>query len=151
MARMHRRRKGRSGSTRPHLEKPPEWVSASPKEVEQLVVEFHQQGLQTAEIGVRLRDQHGIPSVKLVTGKSITRILEDHGVTLEMPEDLQNLLAKAVRLSSHLADNPKDVHNRRNLELLEAKVRRLAKYYKREGVLPSDWTYTRTTTEMRLR
>lgn len=151
MARMHRRRKGRSGPTRPHLERPPEWVTSDAKEVEKLVVRLHQEGLQTAEIGIRLRDQYGVPSVRLVAGKSMTQILRENGITLDLPEDLGNLVEKAVRLSSHLTEHTKDVHNRRNLELIEAKIRRLAKYYKREGVLPGEWEYARRTTEIQMR
>lgn len=151
MARMHRRRKGRSGSARPHLEEAPEWVGLDPEEVEELVVKLRQEGLQTAEIGVRLRDQHAVPSVKLVTGKSITEILKERGIALDVPEDLQNLLERAARLSRHLTDHAKDVHNRRNLELVEAKIRRLAKYYRHEGVLPPDWEYARRAAEMRMR
>jgi small subunit ribosomal protein S15 len=39
--------------------------------------------------------------------------------------------------------NHKDLHNKRALELTEAKIRRLAKYYINEGKLESDWKYKR--------
>ncbi|MFQ5839012.1 MAG: 30S ribosomal protein S15 [Thermoplasmata archaeon] len=151
MARMHRRRKGKSSSKRPPAEKPPEWISMKPAEAEKLVLKLHQDGLQTAQIGIRLRDQYGIPSVKLLTGKSITRILVDKGVKMDLPEDLRNLMKKAVRLDSHLKEHHKDIHNRRSLELIEAKIRRLARYYKREGVLPEDWEYSRKAAEIQVR
>ncbi len=151
MARMHRRRKGKSSSKRPPLEKSPEWVSMKPKEVEKLVLKLHEEGLQTAQIGIRLRDQHAIPSVKLLTGKSITRILRDNGVEMDIPEDLRNLMRKAVGLVTHLREHQKDLHNRRSLELMEAKIRRLARYYKREGVLPADWEYSRKAAEILVR
>ncbi len=151
MARMHRRRKGKSSSKRPSLEKPPDWVSLKPEEVEKLVVKLHEDGLQTAHIGIHLRDQYGIPSVRLLTGKSITHILRDHGVEMDMPEDLRNLMRKAVGLAGHLREHRKDLHNRRNLELIEAKIRRLVRYYKREGVLPGEWEYSRRTAEIQVR
>lgn len=151
MARMHRRRKGKSSSKRPLLEKPPEWVSMKAKEVEKLVVKLHGEGLQTAQIGIRLRDQYGIPSVRLVSGKSITRILRESGVEITFPEDLQNLMRKALGLASHLKEHTKDRHNRRGLELIEAKIRRLAGYYKREGVLPQDWEYSLAAAEIQIR
>ncbi|MDX1534759.1 MAG: 30S ribosomal protein S15 [Thermoplasmata archaeon] len=151
MARMHRRTKGKSSSTRPHLEKPPAWAGTQPKEVEKLVNKLHREGLQSAQIGIRLRDQYGIPSVKLLTGKPITQILQEGGAELQVPEDLGNLLTKALRLTAHLAEHHRDVHNRRSLELIEAKIRRLARYYKREGVLPEGWVYRRSATELQTR
>ncbi|MFQ5918995.1 MAG: 30S ribosomal protein S15 [Thermoplasmata archaeon] len=151
MARMHRRTKGKSSSTRPHLEKPPDWAATKPKEVEKLVNKLHGEGLQSAQIGIRLRDQYGIPSVKLLTGKPITQILREGGAEMELPEDLNNLLDRALRLTAHLAEHRRDIHNRRSLELVEAKVRRLARYYKREGVLPAEWEYRRRATELQIR
>ena len=151
MARMHRRTKGKSSSTRPHLEKPPAWAGTKPTEVEKLVSKLHGEGLQSAQIGIRLRDQYGIPSVKLLTGKPITQILREGGADMEVPEDLSNLVGKALRLTRHLAEHRRDIHNRRSLELVEAKIRRLAKYYKREGALPTDWEYGRRATELQMR
>ena len=151
MARMHRRTKGKSSSTRPHLEKPPAWADTKPNEVEKLVSKLHGEGLQSAQIGIRLRDQYGIPSVKLLTGKPIMQILREGGVEMELPEDLSNLLEKALRLTTHLAEHRRDIHNRRNLELIEAKIRRLARYYTREGALPADWEYRRRATELQIR
>ncbi len=151
MARMHRRRRGRSSSKRPHVEKAPAWISQKPDEVEKLILKLHKDEMSTAEIGIRLRDQYGIPSVRLVTGKSITQILREGGVEMDVPEDLRNLMMKAVRLDGHLKEHHKDIHNRRGLELIEAKIRRLAKYYKREGVLPADWQYSRKAAEIQVR
>lgn len=151
MARMHRRRRGKSSSTRPHLEKPPAWAGTKPQEVEKLVNKLHQEGLQSAQIGIRLRDQYGIPSVKLLTGKALTQILREGGAEMEIPEDLGNLMGKALRLTTHLAAHRRDIHNRRSLELVEAKIRRLGRYYKREGVLSADWEYRRRATELQMR
>ena len=60
----------------------------------------------------------------------------------EFPEDLVFLMSKAVRVAKHLERNPKDIHNRRNKELIEAKIRRLTRYYHSRGVLPEKWKYT---------
>jgi len=89
-----------------------------------------------------LTDYYGVPGVKLITGKSITSILSENGVRFRLPEDLQNLMKKAIALDDHLTNNTKDLHNRRGLQLVEAKVRRLVKYYKRTGVLPQNWNYS---------
>ena len=108
-----------------------------------MVLELGKEGLSTSQIGIRLRDLHGVPSVKLVTGMKIGAILEEGGVTRKLPEDLENLLKKVNRLNAHLRTNPKDLHNRRGLELTEAKIRRLARYYVESKRLPADFKYRR--------
>ena len=37
--------------------------------------------------------------------------------------------------------NPKDAHNKRGLQMIESKVRRLANYYKDQKVLDLKWRY----------
>ncbi len=141
MARMHSRDKGKSGSTRPPRVTPPSWVEYSPEEVESLVVDLAKQGYEPSMIGIKLRDEYGIPDVKLITGKKITEILEEHGLAPEIPEDLLNLIRRAKRLREHLKRHPKDLHSKRGLQLIESKIHRLVKYYKRKGKLPKDWKY----------
>ncbi len=141
MARMYARRRGKSGSKKPPRTKPPSWCKYKPEEVEKLVVELAKKRYSSAQIGLILRDQYGIPDVKLITKKSISQIMKEHGVYPELPEDLLFLMKKAVRLREHLERHRKDLHSRRGLELLECKIRRLVKYYRREGVLPEGWEY----------
>ncbi|HIQ49753.1 MAG TPA: 30S ribosomal protein S15 [Nanoarchaeota archaeon] len=139
MARMYARKKGKSGSKKPLTKAT--WVEYTPEEVEQLVVKLAKEGYSSAMIGLILRDQYGIPSVRDITGKKITKILAEHGLAPKIPEDLFNLLKKAVNLRKHLEVHRKDKHSRRGLELLESKIRRLAEYYIRKGKLPKDWKY----------
>ena len=75
MARIHARRRGRSGSSPQTREKNPSWA-LKPKDVESKVVELSAEGNTTSQIGIALRDTYGVPSVKLATGKSISKILE---------------------------------------------------------------------------
>ena len=71
-------------------------------------------------------------------------MLSENGIGGSYPEDLMNLMRKAVGIIDHLGSgNHKDVHNKRSLEITEAKIRRLAKYYIREGTLDSEWKYKR--------
>ncbi|MEN4018820.1 MAG: 30S ribosomal protein S15 [Methanobacterium sp.] len=119
----------------------PEWIEYSNEEIEELILKLKKEGNSTSMIGIVLRDQYGIPDVKLITGKKITRILEDHGQKLKYPEDLMNLIRRAVNIRDHLEENPKDLHTRRGLRIIESKIRRLVKYYVREGVLPEGWRY----------
>ena len=50
----------------------PEWVTYSDEEIEEMILKFNKEGKSTSEIGIVLRDQYGIPSVKDVTGERIT-------------------------------------------------------------------------------
>ena len=142
MARMHARRKGRSGSTRPFRTEAPEWVTLGTPEISAKITELAKEGNSSAKIGIILRDQFGIPQVKTVTGRSIVQIMVEQNVASELPEDLTHLIRKAVRLGEHLGHNPKDNHNRRGLQLTEAKILRLARYYKSSGRLPAEWKYS---------
>ncbi len=142
MARMHARRKGKSGSKKPPTKVPPSWVSAKPADVEALVVKLAKEGHSPSMIGLILRDQYGIPDVRAITGKKLTQILREHGLAPSIPEDLRNLILKAIRIRRHLETHRKDMHNKVALLRVESKIRRLVKYYKREGVLPPDWRYT---------
>lgn len=143
MARMHKDSRGSSGSDRPAGEKVPRWVDYGEEEVEELVVKLAEDGLDPSQIGLKLRDQYGIPSVKQITGRKITDILEEEGLESEVPEDLSNLLEKAESLEQHLDENPNDLHAERQLELTESKIRRLASYHREEGNIPGDWKYSR--------
>ncbi|MEM2936979.1 MAG: 30S ribosomal protein S15 [Candidatus Bathyarchaeia archaeon] len=138
---MPKREKGKSHSTRPVSKRPPSWCKYQPEEVEALVIKLAKEGHPPSRIGTILRDQYAIPLVKPLTGKTITKILEDAGLKTAEPEDLENLLKKAARLSVHLEKNKKDLHNKRALQLIEAKIHKLARYYKREGILPPSWKY----------
>lgn len=138
---MPKQEKGKSHSTRPVSKRPPSWCKYQPEEIEALVIKLAKEGHPPSRIGTILRDQHAIPLVKPLTGKSINQILAEAELKSATPEDLESLLKKAARLSAHLEKNNKDLHNKRALQLIEAKIHRLAEYYKREGVLPSNWKY----------
>jgi len=136
-----KKEKGKSHSTRPARVGVPKWVRYTPEEVEELVAELAKRGYSPSMIGIILRDQYGIPLVKPITGKSITQILKERGLLPPIPEDLANLMRRAVNLRRHLQEHPKDKHSARGLIEIESKIRRLVKYYKRVGALPSDWEY----------
>nr|AOZ56003.1 ribosomal protein S15P/S13E [uncultured korarchaeote] len=139
MGRMHARRKGQSHSNRPPPTVVPSWTRMKAAEIEEVIVDLAKRGVPPSRIGLILRDSYGIPLVKRVLGVKLTKILEKHGLAPQVPEDLANLINKARRIMRHLKEHGKDIHNKRNLQLVEAKIRRLVKYYKREGVLPPDW------------
>ena len=143
MARMHARRKGKSGST--HLigrEKHPEWSALNPREIESRVTELAKTGKSTSEIGLILRDQYAVPDIKVATGKKVSKILEENNMRSEIPEDLRNLISTSLQLKKHLEVHKKDLKNKRNLHLTESKIRRLTKYYNSKNKLPKGWKYS---------
>lgn len=141
MGRVHTHRHGKSHSIRPSTIRAPSWITQSSKEVEELVVKYAKDGLSPSQIGIKLRDQHSIPMVKPVTKKGVIQILDENKLKPEMPEDLENIVKKAVGLQKHLKANKSDSRNVRSLELIEAKVHRLSTYYKKIGRIPQTWKY----------
>ena len=127
MSRMHSGGKGKSGSTKPHTSEVPVWSASDKAEIEELIVNLAKEGHSTAMIGTILRDSHAVPNVRLVTGERVSETLARNGITGRYPEDLMNMMRKALNLIDHLSSNPKDLHNRRQLALCESKIRRLAK------------------------
>jgi len=142
VARLHTRKRGKAGSKKPSRKTPPKWVKYKKDEIEKLVIKLAKEGNSTSMIGLILRDQFGIPSINKITGKTISEMMKENKLYPEFPEDLFNLLKQAVNLRNHLEKNKKDYTSKRGLELLESKIRRLAKYYVRERVLPEDWRYS---------
>jgi small subunit ribosomal protein S15 len=113
------------------------------EQVYRLVEKLSREGNPPSKIGLILRDQYGVGDVKKATGKSLGEILEDLKMGREVPEDLANLLRKAVGLINHLSKHRKDFRSARALEIVEGKINALARYYIRRGKLPKDWKYER--------
>ena len=141
MARMHSRDKGKSKSTRPSARDKPSWIRHTSKEVELLIVKLAKEDNKPSEIGLKLRDSYGIPSVKDTLGKGVSKVLKDNDLFGELPEDLLNLIKKSVMLKKHVEENKQDMTAKRGTQLTESKINRLIKYYKKAKVLPNDWKY----------
>lgn len=142
MARIHARRRGKSGSRKPYRTSKPDWLNVDEKQVTKTIVELYNKGYSSSRIGIELRDIHGVPDVKTAFGKSMYTIFKENGIEMKIPEDLRHLMTKAVRMQKHLETRHKDLHNVRTLHLTEAKIRRIGNYYKRTGVLPQNWAYS---------
>ena len=110
------------------------------EEVEALITKLAKDGKTNAEIGIVLRDQYGVPDVRAL-GLRVSRI-SSQAVKKEVPEDLYNLINKAVILHKHMEENHGDANSKHGLELLESKIRRMGKYYARTGKLPKGWKYS---------
>ncbi|RKP09353.1 ribosomal S13/S15 N-terminal domain-containing protein [Thamnocephalis sphaerospora] len=145
MGRMHTPGKGISSSALPYRRTPPSWLKISAEEVCEQIVKLAKKGVTPSQIGVVLRDQHGVAQVKNVTGNKIVRILKANGLAPSLPEDLYHLIKKAVAVRKHLERNRKDKDSKFRLILIESRIHRLARYYKTAGVLPPNWKYESST------
>lgn len=63
------------------------------------------------------------------------------GLAPEIPEDLYHLIKKAVSVRKHLERNRKDKDSKYRLILIESRIHRLARYYKKAQRLPPTWKY----------
>ena len=138
---MPKQEKGKSHSIRPVSRRPPSWCKYEPEEVEAFIIKLAKEGHNMSSIGTILRDQYAIPLVKPITGKSVSDTLKTASLAPAIPEDLTNLMRTAKRMAVHMEKNKKDAHNKRNMVLLEAKIHKLSRYYKRTGVLQQKWKY----------
>jgi small subunit ribosomal protein S15 len=141
MARIHAHTHGKSHSTRPTSKDVPPWLTESQEKVSSLIVGLAKEGITISEIGLRLRDEYGIPLAKPILGKSIADVLVDNDIRRDMPEDLEHLVMKALGLQKHLRTHNSDHRNVRSLELIESKIHRLSKYYKKIGKIKKNWKY----------
>lgn len=142
---MHAPGKGISKSALPYKRSPPSWLKTSAAEVEEQICGFAKKGLTPSQIGVILRDSHGISKVQSVTGQKIVRILKANGLAPEVPEDLYMLIKKAVQVRKHLERNRKDKDSKFRLILIESRIHRLARYYRTTRKLPANWKYESAT------
>ena len=142
MARMHSRRKGKSGSKRPLRDTPPEWNQRTPEWVTEKIIEFARTGMTASTIGLLFRDEYGVPSVHQITGKKITHILKENNVASKFPEDLLNLIRRAITLRKHMDDHKHDFHGKFGLTKIESKIFRLSRYYRASGAIDSAWKYS---------
>ncbi|KAJ1737147.1 ribosomal 40S subunit protein S13 [Coemansia sp. BCRC 34490] len=139
MGRMYTPGKGISKSAIPYRRTPPSWVKATPEDVCEQICKLARKGTSPSQIGIILRDSQGVPLVSAITGTKIVRILRANGLAPQVPEDLHFLIRKAVSINKHLERNRKDNDAKYRKSLVEARIRRLVKYYKTSGQLPSSW------------
>nr|QBG49668.1 40S ribosomal protein S13 [Philasterides dicentrarchi] len=137
--------KGISGSALPFKRVSSKFTTMTPAQTVELAVKLSKKGLMPSQIGVLLRDQHGIPQVRFLTGSKLLRILKKSGAAPSIPEDLYCLIKKALAIRKHLEINRKDKDSKFRLILVESRIHRLARYYRREQKLPPKWKYESST------
>jgi small subunit ribosomal protein S13e len=113
-------------------------------EVEEQIVRAAKKGMLSSQIGSLLRDVHGVPLVHGITGGKVLRLLRARGLAPEVPEDLYFLNKKAVAIRKHLDRNRTDVDAKFRLILIESRVHRLVRYYRRAKKIPASWKFEST-------
>ncbi|KAF7121712.1 hypothetical protein CNMCM5793_009264 [Aspergillus hiratsukae] len=169
MGRMHSKGKGISASAIPYSRSAPAWLKTTPDQVVDQICKLARKGATPSQIGVVLRDSHGVAQVKVVTDPPYLEVkwyditVNHHSnrtsldedvkagdqdkdcLAPELPEDLYFLIKKAVAVRKHLERNRKDKDSKFRLILIESRIHRLSRYYKSVGVLPPTWRYESAT------
>ncbi|VEL31172.1 unnamed protein product, partial [Protopolystoma xenopodis] len=115
-----------SGSALPYRRSVPSWQKMTAEDLKNQIYKLARKGLTPSQIGVILRDSHSIPQVRWVTGNKILRILKSKGLAPVIPDDLYQLVKKAVAMRKHLERNRKDKDSKFRLILVESRIHRLA-------------------------
>jgi small subunit ribosomal protein S13e len=68
MGRLHSNGKGISSSAIPYSRTPPAWLKTTPEQVVDQICKLAKKGATPSQIGVVLRDSHGIAQVKGMFG-----------------------------------------------------------------------------------
>ena len=141
MVRMHGTGKGIAASSLPYRRTAPAWLKVTTREVVQTICKLARKGMPPSMIGLQLRDSMGVAQTKAVTGRKIVRLLKHNGLAPDIPEDLYCLIKRAVTMRKHLDRNRKDMDTKFRLILVESRIHRLARYYKRTRQVPPTFKY----------
>ena len=123
-------------------------MTTTPDEAKSAILKLAKDGTTPSRIGVVLRDDYGVPLTKPLLGRSVVEVLTEGKVAPKLPQDLQDLIDRAQRVQKHLQSHKSDRKNVHSLELVEAKIYRLSKYYKDRGILPREFKYTAVVAQL---
>ncbi|GKT16189.1 putative multi-domain containing protein [Aduncisulcus paluster] len=137
--------KGISKSSIPYVRAVPSWQKKTPEEVTKVICELARKGVSPSRIGLILRDRYGVGQVRFLTGSKIIRILKANGLAPKYPEDLTCLIRKAVSIRKHLSVNTRDKDAKFRLILIESRIHRLARYYRRTRQVEATFGYKSAT------
>ena len=166
MGRMHSNGKGISSSALPFRRQPPKWITLSPAAVVELIVKLAKKGtihileltlmpfqvlppvksVSPWEINTVFLKSDSWPaersseSLRRTVGEIMKKVLIiSTGCAPQIPEDLYNLIKKAVSIRKHLERNRKDTDAKFRLILVESRIHRLSRYFRKTGQLPPTW------------
>ncbi len=104
--------------------KKPAWLKYSKSEVEAIILKLAGKGLTAEKIGLTLRDQYGIPNVKLYD----LRIKDVLGDKFQEPTTI-NLENKLQKIIDHFKKNKQDKKTGRALMITKAKLKKRNEYH----------------------
>jgi len=105
--------------------KKPTWLKYTEEEVKAIISKLANKGLTAEKIGLVLKDQYGIPDVKIY-GLKIKQVLEEK---FQEPTIL-NLDAKLQKIINHYKKNKQDKNAERSLIITKAKLKKRQDYQK---------------------
>jgi len=111
------------------LTEKPIWLKYTEEEVKAIIHKLANQGLSSEKIGLYLRDQYGIPSIKLY-GIKIKEVLEEKDKYHD--PNIFNLESKTQRIIEHYKKNKQDKNAERSLIITKAKLKKREEYLKRK-------------------
>jgi small subunit ribosomal protein S15 len=103
----------------------PVWLKYSEDEVKSIILKLAEKGVTSEKIGLILRDQYGIPKVKLYNLK-ISKVLKEKG-KYEEPTVI-NLTKKLQKLTEHNKKHKGDRKTERSLIITKAKIKKRQEY-----------------------
>jgi hypothetical protein len=95
MGRLHSKGKGISSSAIPYSRAPPAWLKTTPEQVVDQICKLARKGATPSQIGVVLRDSHGVAQVKVVTGTFILSHLEP--ASKRLTHDIGNKILRILK------------------------------------------------------
>lgn len=141
MAKLHSRKKGNSGRKMPKSKVEPKWFTGNVNETKEVITRMVKEGIAFSKIGTTLRDKYGVPNARAALGMNMSAFVKKEGLAPEYPEDMLNLIKRAINVRAHLKTCKGDIANKVKLSHIESKIGRLAKYYSSTGRIPRNWKY----------
>jgi len=107
----------------------PVWLKFAKEEVKAIILKLSKKGMTAEKIGLNLRDQYGIPNVKLY-GFKIKQVL-DEKEEFQEPTTI-NLKSKLDKVIQHYKKNKQDKNAERSLIITKAKLKKREDYKKKK-------------------
>ena len=103
----------------------PVWLKYTEEEVKEIILKLAEKGLTSEKIGLTLRDQYGIPKVKIYNLK-IGQVLKEKNKFTE--PSLLNLQKRKDRIENHYKKNKQDKKADISLIRVKAKLKKVKDY-----------------------
>ena len=105
----------------------PVWLKYTKKEVEAIILKLANKKITSEKIGLILKDQYGIPKVKLY-GIKIKSILKER----YQDPNIINLKKKTGKIEEHFKKNKQDKKAERSLIITRANLKKREEYLRAE-------------------